>query len=584
MVSPAPLSMFFKRKKRFFDRYKSHPITPEMFTQNRKPRIHLLSVAMASISGIFLLVFFIYISPMLDFISTVDVVESSSVVEQACKATRFSSVCKKTIASLPAKSSPQDVILASIASSVSSLATARSIAKAILDVSSDDINRTNAAKNCIDLLRYSKYRLDQASPAVSASKTDDAMAWTSAALLFQYDCFSALKYVNGTKQVDDAMWFLISLQDLTSNALSLMFSYRRFGGDFSKWSPPLTERDGYYWSGSGSSAPVGGGVSFPPDLKKNYNAMVCRNRREIGCFKTVQEAVDSAPEFSGKRFVIYIPAGVYKEIVRVPLEKTNLVFIGDGMGKTVITGSLNHKIAGVTTYNTATVAANGDGFMAKDLTFENNAGPDGQQAVAFRSDSDFSVFVDVEFLGYQDTLYAHSLRQYYKSCRIAGTVDYIFGNSASVFEDCQLLIRTRLKSPEKGESNPVTAHGRTDPAQSTGFVFRNCTVDGTPDYLAVYKKKPAKHRNYLGRPWKEYSRTVFLECHLAEIVTVEGWKPWSGDFALSTLFYGEYRNSGPGANAAKRVSWSNQIPADQISSFSLQNFIQGDTWIPSSNV
>jgi pectin methylesterase-like acyl-CoA thioesterase len=222
----------------------------------------------------------------------------------------------------------------------------------------------------------------------------------------------------------------------------------------------------------------------------------------------------------------------------------------------------------------------GDGFIARDLTIENTAGSVAQQAVAFRSLSDHSILENCEFKGNQDTLYPHSLRQFYKSCRIQGNVDFIFGNAAAIFHDCLLLVAPRQTAPEKGENNAVTAHGRTLPAQSTGFVFKNCTINGTEEYMSLYQKNPQVHKTYLGRPWKQYSRTVFVNCTLAELITPEGWLPWSGDFALDTLYYGELDNNGPGANASARVPWSSKIPAEHVNAYSVHNFIQGDEWIP----
>jgi pectin methylesterase-like acyl-CoA thioesterase len=192
--------------------------------------------------------------------------------------------------------------------------------------------------------------------------------------------------------------------------------------------------------------------------------------------------------------------------------------------------------------------------MASWLTIQNTAGPDAHQAVTFRSTSDLSVIENCEFLGNQDTLYAYSLRQFYKSCRIQGNVDFIFEFSTAVFQDSQILVRPRQLDPEKGENNAVTAHGRTDPAQATGFVFQNCYINGTNEYMALYKSKPQVHKNYLGRPWKEYSRTVFINCNLEDLITPEGWLPWNGDLGLKTLYYGELQNSGRGSNLSKRVT------------------------------
>lgn len=223
----------------------------------------------------------------------------------------------------------------------------------------------------------------------------------------------------------------------------------------------------------------------------------------------------------------------------------------------------------------------GDGFMASNLTIENTAGADAHQAVAFRSDSDLSILENCEFIGNQDTLYAHSLRQYYKSCRIQGNIDFIFGQSASVFQDCQILVAPQHSDPKQSENNAVTAHGRIDPAQSTGFVFQNCVINGTDSYMA-YASNPDIHKTYLGRPWKEYSRTVFLGCTFEGLISADGWMPWNGDFALSTIYYGEYGNKGPGSDTSKRVNWSSLVPAKHVDLYSVQNFIQGDQWIPAA--
>lgn len=218
--------------------------------------------------------------------------------------------------------------------------------------------------------------------------------------------------------------------------------------------------------------------------------------------------------------------------------------------------------------------------MARDLTIQNTAGSLPQQAVAFKSSSDRSILENCEFIGNQDTLYPHSLRQFYKSCRIQGNVDFIFGNAAAVFQDCLLLISPRQNDPEKGENNAVTAHGRNLPAQSTGFVFHNCIINGTKDYMSYYHKNPKVHKTYLGRPWKQFSRTVFINCTLEQLISPEGWLPWSGDFALETLYYGEFNNIGPGSARQARVPWGTQIPAQHVNIYSIQNFIQGEDWNP----
>ena len=227
--------------------------------------------------------------------------------------------------------------------------------------------------------------------------------------------------------------------------------------------------------------------------------------------------------------------------------------------------------------------------MASGITFQNTAGADkdnqSHQAVAFKLSSDFSVIENCEFLGNQDTLFTHSLRQFYKSCRIVGNVDFVFGYAAAFFQDCQILVKPRQATTEKDNRNYLTAHGRTDPAQTTGYVFYNCLINGTEEYMKLYHgpSKPQNNSNFLGRPWKEYARTVYIQSSLQDLVSPQGWAPWnSGDFALKTLYFGEFQNSGPGFTPPPRVNWSNQIPAEQIQTYSVENFIQGDLWIPSS--
>ncbi|KAK7247561.1 hypothetical protein RIF29_42446 [Crotalaria pallida] len=509
---------------------------------------------------------------------------ATSAIQQLCSATHFPQQCESTLSqsNLPPNPTTLQLIQASIATTSTNLATAQTMIQSLLAASKDSVNRTVAANTCLEVLHNSNYRISLANASLPRANTKDARAYLSAALSYTYDCWNNLKYANDTKQVGETMSFLDSLSALTSNALSLAFNYDAFGDETASWKPPATERDGY-WEQSGAG-PVSE-VKFPD--KANADVTVCKGS-ESGCVSTVQEAINKAPDGvngnGGKRFVIYIKEGVYEESVRVPLEKRNVVLLGDGMGKTVITASGEAGQPGRTTYNSATVAVLGDGFMAKDLTIQNTAGPVAHQAVALRLDSDLSIIENCEFLGHQDTLYAHSLRQFYKSCRIVGNVDFIFGNSAAVFQDCEILVCPRGVKPEHGESNAITAHGRTDPAQATGFVFQNCLINGTEEYMAMYHSNPKVHKNFLGRPWKMYSRTVFIHSTFEAIVTPQGWSPWDGDFALKTLYYGEFENSGPGSDLSQRVPWSSKIPAEHVLTYSAQNFIQGNEWITSSKL
>lgn len=175
--------------------------------------------------------------------------------------------------------------------------------------------------------------------------------------------------------------------------------------------------------------------------------------------------------------------------------------------------------------------------MARDITFENTAGPQNHQAVILRSDSDLSVFYRCGIYGYQDSLFTHTMRQFYRECRIEGTVDFIFGDATAVFYKCQIISKRGLP----GQKNVITAQGRKDPHEPTGFSLQFCKIT-------------AHSETYLGRPWRAYSRTVYMQTYMSDLVNRRGWLEWDGDdSSLDTLFYAEYMNGGPRAALENRV-------------------------------
>lgn len=216
-------------------------------------------------------------------------------------------------------------------------------------------------------------------------------------------------------------------------------------------------------------------------------------------------------------------------------------------------------------------AAEGRGFIAKDIGFQNTAGPKGFQAVALRSSADESIFYRCYFDAYQDTLYAISGRQLYRDCLITGTIDFIFGNAAAVFQNC----RIQPRQPMLNQFDVITAQGKSDPNQNTGFAFQHCQIEALDNLSAPM---------FLGRPWENYSTTVFMESYIDRLLDPMGWTRWIPNVdPPSTIFYGEYRNDGPGAAVDGRVRWSGIMPnisEKQAKRFSVDSFIQGSKWIP----
>lgn len=201
------------------------------------------------------------------------------------------------------------------------------------------------------------------------------------------------------------------------------------------------------------------------------------------------------------------------------------------------------------------------------------------QAVALRSSSARSGFFRCMISGYHDTLYIHRGRQFYKECRISGTIDFIFGYGTAVVQNCAIITRRNVD----GGRNTITAHGRAYSTDSTRFSFQFCTILADRDSTPQVRFTPT----YLGRPWGMFSRTIFMQSYMSNVVMPEGWLEWNGSFALDTLFYGEYMNNGPGAADGGRVHWpgyhviTNSLEVD---GYTVAKFIQGHAWLPSTGI
>lgn len=213
------------------------------------------------------------------------------------------------------------------------------------------------------------------------------------------------------------------------------------------------------------------------------------------------------------------------------------------------------------------------------MTFENWAGPTNDQAVALRVGADHAVVYRCSIIGHQDTLYVHSNRQFFRECDVYGTVDFIFGNAAVVLQNCSLYARKPLPM----QKITVTAQNRKDPNQNTGISIHACRVLATSDLLG----SGGGFQTYLGRPWKLYSRTVYMQSYIGGHVHPRGWLEWNATFALDTLYYGEYMNYGPGAVVGQRVKWPGYrviTSAVEASKFTVGQFIFGSSWLPATGV
>lgn len=264
------------------------------------------------------------------------------------------------------------------------------------------------------------------------------------------------------------------------------------------------------------------------------------SRDGTGNFRTLQEAIESARAFMDYTVTIYVKNGVYKEKVIVPSWVENIDIIGEDRDKTIITYDDHANINKMGTFRTYTVKVEGSDITFKNLTIENNAAQLGQ-AVALHTEGDRLKFINCRILGNQDTIYtgAKFTRLYFKDCYIDGTTDFIFGPSTALFENC--MIHSKRNSYVTAASTPKEA--------KYGYIFKHCKLTAEPGVDKVY----------LGRPWRPYAYTLFIECELGKHIVPAGWHNWGKQSNEETARYMEYKNTGEGANASERVAWSKQL-------------------------
>ena len=279
-----------------------------------------------------------------------------------------------------------------------------------------------------------------------------------------------------------------------------------------------------------------------------------------GSYASIQSAIDAAPDQSQQAVIIHVKPGFYKEKIVVPSWKTNIQLIAEDAATTIISWDDHAGKNGHNTFTSYTMLVQGSGFRAENLTIENTAGRDVGQAVALHVEADQSVFVNCRLVANQDTLYAGvgSSRQYFVNCYIEGTTDFIFGPATAVFDRCHI----------HGKKNSYITAASTPQDKAYGFVFLDCKITADESVSKLY----------LGRPWRPFAKTVFINCILDADVVPEGWHNWNKPEAEETVYYAEYNSTGRGANKEKRIKWTHQIKESELHKFSLDVIFNG--WSP----
>ena len=291
-----------------------------------------------------------------------------------------------------------------------------------------------------------------------------------------------------------------------------------------------------------------------------------------GDFKTIGEAINTFRAYSPVPLKLHIKNGIYHEKIVMPHWLTNITIDGESKDKTIITYDdysgkpLPNGMDSATgrdkfsTFNSYTLLIQGNDIIIKNLTIQNTAGRVGQ-AVALHIEGDRVQIENCNLLGNQDTLLTanDNSRQYFHKCYIEGTTDFIFGPATAIFEDCII----------KSLTNSYITAASTKQTQKFGYVFLNCKLIANDEATKVF----------LGRPWRPYAKTVYINTEMGSHIRTEGWDNWSNEANEKTAFYAEYKSTGTGANIKDRVKWSHQLTTSEVKAYTKENIF--GNWEPS---
>lgn len=290
------------------------------------------------------------------------------------------------------------------------------------------------------------------------------------------------------------------------------------------------------------------------------------DRNGTGDFRNIQEAINSVRTADPRGTItIFIKNGMYKEKLIIPPHITNIRLIGEDRNTTIINYDDHANINKMGTFKTYTFLLSGNDITLENLTIENSSAELGQ-AVALHIEGDRVILRNCRLLGHQDTLYAgrDGARQYFENCYIEGTTDFIFGPSTAWFEKCTIHCK---------RNSYITA-ANTPENIRYGYIFNNCTITMANGVNAVY----------LGRPWRAYSMTLFMNCTLPKEINTTGWDNWRNADNEKTVRYMEYNNKGEGANTSSRVKWAKILSSNEAKEYTIENVLNGcDNWNPLTN-
>ncbi|KAG2551418.1 pectinesterase-like [Panicum virgatum] len=512
-------------------------------------------------------------------------------VELFCAPADYQGTCRETLEGALSRSDPSEHPHAAAAAAIAAVERALEQGfnrSTVLDAvrQSNDTLVWEAMRDCRMLLGSCRDNVERALASIAwrgvEGPVQDLQAWLSAVITFQGSCVDMFPKGEVREEVKTTME---KAREISSNALAVIKQGAALSAMLDLHAEDLDDKK----AGRGARQQLKAAAWVSREDRKLLAAAgkggltpnVTVAKDGSGDFRNISAALDAMPGNYTGRYFIYVKEGVYEEMVNITNCMANVTMYGDGSKKSIVTGSRN-ILDGTRMWRTATFAVDGDSFTAISLGIRNTAGVEKQQALALRVKGDKAIFFNCRIEGNQDTLFAQAYRQFYRSCVISGTVDFIMGDAAAVFQRCVILVR----QPRKGQPAVVTAHARRDHQQTTGFVIHRSRIVANEQLASSTGKAAgaAATKVYLGRPWKEFARAVVMESDIEGFVRSEGYMPWEGKENLGTAFFGEFGNAGAGANLSGRKDMQgfHEMNKDRALQFTVGHFLHGAEWIPDS--
>lgn len=305
-------------------------------------------------------------------------------------------------------------------------------------------------------------------------------------------------------------------------------------------------------------------------MENQLTLRVSKTTTGENCFTTVTQALQSLTQGGTEPATIEIAPGIYHEKITVNRPFVTLTGVGGRAEDTVLTyddyaNRIMEDGGKMGTFRSYSLFVDAPDVTLRNLTIENASGdsPTHGQAIALYADGDRLTVDSCRILGHQDTLFTGPLpekelvkggfigpkqfsprlktRQSYQNCYICGDVDFIFGGGAAYFENCAIESLRRFPASEtetKDAASPVQGYvtaASTPKDQAYGYVFFQCSL--------ISKDCP-EASVYLGRPWRNYAKTVFIDCDFGPHIHPALFHDWNKEEARKTVLYGIYAKDG----------------------------------------